>query len=392
MTRKEFIKICGLLGISLPFQSVLASCTNDNSVPPTDFSGPVVIIGAGAAGMSSAYLLAQKGIDFKILEAAPTYGGRIKHNTTFADFPIPLGAEWLHVDTSIFSEIVNDSSVNITTSTQGYQKDDVVGYYDGTYTTYTLSRLFGNFEDKKFINSSWLDFFETYIVPHIQSHFTFNSQITRINYEGGQVMVTDNNNQIYQASKVIVTVPLKILQENTITFTPPLPSSKQDIIQDAPVWGGIKVFLEFKENFYPTYLTFPDSETKTGQRLYYDAAYAQSSSKNILGLFAVGRQATPYQNLSGTAQLDYILNELDLIFNGKASQNYVKHIVQNWNDEPYIKAAYLADNAPLKTSRTLSSSVQNKLYFAGDAYTQENDWGAVHNAIQSAIDAVTEMV
>ncbi|KXX66638.1 amine oxidase [Flammeovirga sp. SJP92] len=316
----------------------------------------------------------------------------MKHNTTFADFPIPLGAEWLHVDTSIFSEIVNDSSVNITTSTQGYQKDDVVGYYDGTYTTYTLSRLFGNFEDKKFINSSWLDFFETYIVPHIQSHFTFNSQITRINYEGGQVMVTDNNNQIYQASKVIVTVPLKILQENTITFTPPLPSSKQDIIQDAPVWGGIKVFLEFKENFYPTYLTFPDSETKTGQRLYYDAAYAQSSSKNILGLFAVGRQATPYQNLSGTAQLDYILNELDLIFNGKASQNYVKHIVQNWNDEPYIKAAYLADNAPLKTSRTLSSSVQNKLYFAGDAYTQENDWGAVHNAIQSAIDAVTEMV
>jgi len=393
MTRKEFIKICGILGISFPFISAISSCSkDDDGNAASDFNGSVLIIGAGAAGMSSAYLLAQQGIDFQVLEASSNYGGRIKHNTSFADFPIPLGAEWLHVGTSELTNIVNDSSINITTQTQGYQGSDTVGYYDGSYSVSTIANEFGNFQDKKFVNSSWLDFFETYIVPSIQSKFQFNKQITIINYAGDKVVVTDSNGQSYEADKVIITAPLKILQNNVIDFTPSLPTSKLQAIQNAPVWGGIKVFIEFTQNFYPTYLAFPDSETQTGQRLYYDASYAQNTSKHILGLFAVGTQAEQYQNLSGTAQRDFILNELDNIFNGVATQNYVNHIVQNWNDESHIEAAYLADVASSSISTVLSSSVENKLYFAGDAYTQEDDWGGVHNAAQSARDVVSEIV
>jgi heterodisulfide reductase subunit A-like polyferredoxin len=99
MTRKEFMKISGLLGISIPLPSMLASCDKEN-IEPNDFSGSVLIIGAGAAGMASGYLLEQKGIDFQILEASNTYGGRMKRATSFVDFPIPLGAEWLHVEES----------------------------------------------------------------------------------------------------------------------------------------------------------------------------------------------------------------------------------------------------------------------------------------------------
>ncbi|MBD0403716.1 NAD(P)/FAD-dependent oxidoreductase [Flammeovirga sp. EKP202] len=392
MTRKEFIKVCGILGVSLPFQTVIASCNNDNTVTPSGFSDSVLIIGAGVAGMSTGYLLAQNGIDFKIIEASATYGGRVKHNTTFADFPIPLGAEWLHVDRSDLDAIVNDTSIQIVTQTQGYNGSDVIGYYDGTYSLSPLAKEFGNFEDQKFINSSWLDFFETYIVPSIQSNFIFNTPITSINYEGDKVVVNNNNGASYEADKVVVTVPLKILQMDTITFTPALSDSKQKAIQDATVWGGIKVFIEFTEKFYPVYLTFPDTETNEGQRLYYDASYAQNSSRNIIGLFAVGEQAKQYQSLSEEVLRDFILNELDTIFEGKASSNYINHIVQNWDDEPYISAAYLADNTSSRISRILSASVQDKIYFAGDAYTQENDWGAVHNAARSARDVVEEIV
>ena len=89
MTRKEFFKISGLLGVSLPLQSSLFACAGDEP-SPSDFSGDVLIIGAGPAGMASGYLLAQKGINFQILEAGPTYGGRIKHTRSFVDFPISL--------------------------------------------------------------------------------------------------------------------------------------------------------------------------------------------------------------------------------------------------------------------------------------------------------------
>ena len=48
------------------------------------FKGKVIIIGAGAGGLSAGYLLAQQGTDFEILEASENYGGRIKINQEFA--------------------------------------------------------------------------------------------------------------------------------------------------------------------------------------------------------------------------------------------------------------------------------------------------------------------
>ncbi|WP_299364273.1 NAD(P)-binding protein, partial [Winogradskyella sp.] len=108
MTRKEFIKVCGLLGISLPLQSVMSSCSSSNTNSSNNNSPEsVIIIGAGPAGMAAGYLLAQQGINFQIIEANPTFGGRIKHNTLFSDFPISMGGEWIHVSSSILPEIVN---------------------------------------------------------------------------------------------------------------------------------------------------------------------------------------------------------------------------------------------------------------------------------------------
>ncbi|MEQ9164897.1 MAG: FAD-dependent oxidoreductase [Fulvivirga sp.] len=392
MNRKEFIKMCGLLGLSIPFQTVLSSCSKDDNEPVNN-NDSIIIIGAGVAGMTAAYLLAQKGINFQIIEASSTYGGRIKRTTSFVDFPIPLGAEWLHTSATELSTIVNNSSIQINTQLQGYQSQDQVGYFEnGSLTLSPIFTEFGSdFEDKKFINSSWLDFFEEYIVPSISSKMIFNKQITSINYSGSKVILTDNAGQNYESDKVIVTVPLKILQEGVISFTPTLPTSHTSSIQNAPIWGGIKVFIEFSSKFYPSYLTFPDSETNTGQRVYYDASHGQNSSANVLGLVALGTQAEQYQNLSGNALKIYILDELDAVFGGLATTNYIKHIVQDWSNEPFIKAAYLADIADSEISENLSISVANKLFFAGDAYTKEDDWGGVHNASRSARDVINEI-
>ena len=92
MTRKEFIKICGLLGIIVPFHTSCVTSSLINHIS-SKFEGKVIIIGAGAGGLSAGYLLDQLGIDFEILEASSDFGGRMKINTDFAEFPIPLGAE-----------------------------------------------------------------------------------------------------------------------------------------------------------------------------------------------------------------------------------------------------------------------------------------------------------
>lgn len=233
---------------------------------------------------------------------------------------------------------VNDPSIEVTTQLTPYGSSDIAGYYDGT--------------------------------------LTFDTQVTTIDYTGDQIRLVDANNVTYEADRVIFTAPLKVLQRGDVTFVPELPAGRVEVIEDANVWSGLKVFLEFTEAFYPTILQTSDSETADGQRLYYDAAYGQETDANILGLFAVGEQAETYQALSDDELLDRILAELDEVFDGAATPTYVRHLVQNWNDEPFVGAAYLADVAPSSTSRRLSGSIDGRVFFAGDAYTSFNDWAA----------------
>ena len=152
------------------------------------------------------------------------------------------------------------------------------------------------------------------------------------------------------------------------------------------------MFLEFSETFYPTFTEFMTKPESSGQVAYYDAAYGQKSQKHILGLFAVGEPAKVYTSLTGDSLKEYILNELDTIFANQASPKYVKHLVQNWSQEPFIAGAYISDYEDWKRVRTLSESVADKLYFAGEAYTSGEDWGGVHAAAQAAREAVEEVL
>lgn len=363
MNRTEFIKLCGLFGISIPLQGMLMSF-NENSSTNQPFSGKVIIIGAGAGGLSAAYFLNQKGTEFEILEASSGYGGRMRINTDFADFPIPLGSEWLETKTNIFEDFVNDDSVEV----------DVDTVQDTT--------------DRKFVNYSWYNFFEEYIVPSIASKISFNTVVQSIDYSDDQVLVNTQSGQ-YSADKVILSVPLKILQDGDITFTPGLPQTKLDAINNTVIWGGFKAFVEFSSDFYGSGLVVSDNTN--GQKIYYNASFGQNTSKNIIGLFVVGTPVQEYMDASDEQIISSILNELDEKFENQASPTYIKHITQNWNNEPYIKAGYMSDYADWRTVRTLGTSVDSKLYFSGGAFTDGEDWVSVHTTAQSAKSAIEEI-
>ncbi|CAL2101518.1 flavin monoamine oxidase family protein [Tenacibaculum sp. 190130A14a] len=381
MTRKEFIKFCSLLGISLPFQNAMAVSNYVN--PQSKFKGKVLIIGAGAAGLTAAYRLSQLGINYQILEASSNFGGRMKTTNDFVDFPIPLGAEWLHVKRKIFDEIINNPTKEIKIETTHYNAlDDAL--YDGE-ETFMNEMGFGI--DQKFIGSSWLDFYKQYILPSIQDKIMYEQIAKSIDYTSDKITIKTQNDN-FKADKVIVTIPVKMLQNNAITFTPQLPEDKREAIKDVTVWDGLKAFIEFSEKFYPTATEFNVS----GQKMYYDASYGQNSERNVLGFFVVGDASLPYLQLSDSELIKYILKELDELFDGKASQSYIKKISQNWSKEPFIKGAYVYDEESWRTVRTLGESVSNKIFFAGTAYTEGDDWGGVHSAAHSAIRSVNEIL
>jgi monoamine oxidase len=187
----------------------------------------------------------------------------------------------------------------------------------------------------------------------------------------------------------VMSVPLKILKDGDISFTPGLPQSKLNAINNLVVWDGFKAFFEFNSNFYgDSEYVFQINPASNGQKIYYNASLGQNTTKNILGLFVVGQPAQEFLSRSGNDLKNFILSELDSIYNNQATPGYIKHITQNWNSEPFIKGGYLTDYADWKTVRELGKTIANKLYFAASEFTDGEDWVSVHTAAQSAKRAI----
>lgn len=398
MTRKEFIRNSIAMGIGLPFLSSLITSCNKTSITfpkfETDFTGKVLIIGAGAAGMAAGYLLQRYGVDFEIIEASGIYGGRVKRVSGFVDFPIDTGAEWIHTSPKVLAEIINDPTVDGSIDFVNYNPQSFSVYKNGNLSQANFASNYYN--EYKFKNTTWYGFFESYIYPHIASKIVYNQPVAKIDSSADQVELTTVDSTVFLADKVIVTVPIKILQQQSIQFTPALSTEKSTAIDNISVGDAIKAFIVFKEKFYPDILGFGGliKGLTSDNKFFYDAAFRKNSAHNVMGLFTINEPASKYtSHATETDIINAIIAELDDIFDGQASKHYVKHVIQNWSAEPFIQGAYSYNFNGNQEDivNAIKLPIGNKVFFAGEALTVENQ-ATVHGACESGYSAVEQVL
>ena len=235
--------------------------------------------------------------------------------------------------------------------------------------------------ERKFKSTTWHQFFSDFIVPHFGSKLHLSSPVASIDYSGSKVVATTNSGQTYAGDKVIVTVPINVLQAELINFRPALPNDKMNAVNGVDMPDGIKVFIKFKERFYPDILSWEGlAGFNSDGRLYYDAAFKKDSQHNIMGLFNVGGIASQLTNLTDQEIVDQVLSDLDKVYEGKATLNYESHVIQNWSADPYTLGAYsFHGNNYDSVIDSISAPVDSKVYFAGEALNK-NEWSTVHGA------------
>lgn len=396
MNRQEFIEKSLLMGAGLPFLSTLPwQAGKAPAWAPIEhqFKGKVLIIGAGAAGLAAGYMLKAQGVDFQILEASSVYGGRIKKNAHFADFPLDLGAEWLHVHPRILSQLSAQSG-EPSLATMEYRPQSIQTWQAGKLKSHHYLRYF--YREWKFKAATWFDFFEQSILPEISDHILLNQPVVAVQYGGSQVSVKTHDQSLYHADKLLITASIKCLQAKQIDFQPPLPAAKREAISKVFMGAGIKVFLEFDQRFYPDILAFgPIFEAFSAEEKFvYNAAYGKNSQRHILGLFAINQAAQAYLKHPTEAELiAQLLAELDAIFEGAASRHYQKHIIQDWSREEYIQGAYSYAFAGVQKDivKRIAAPLAKQLYFAGEALSLKHQ-SMVQGACLSAYDSIAQML
>jgi lysine-specific histone demethylase 1B len=443
MNRRKFLKQTTLLsigGLILP-SALLSSCRTNSLFEDTSFHGKVLIIGAGAAGLYAGYILKSKGIDFQILEAAPNYGGRLGKLTGFANFPLDIGAQWMHGKNSIVGDLVKKSDTQITLDDSNekywfnnelvsslprdineiFEEEENVP--DVSFEEFAVQKGFGNEykniveaiagdsgadasnisaywkimeeenwsagdEDFKF-EETFFDLIEKQIAIHVQDHIQLNTVIKQIDYSGPTINVTDSNNNAYTADKVIITVPITILKSEDIEFVPALPTEKTTAFSKIGMDAGMKVFLKFSSKFF-------DENILGGSicAAYSDDSIGKLQDDYVLLAFIMGQQAEYLTSLgSDSAIRDALLQELDTMYNGQASASFVASHVQNWTTNPFVRGAYSYSTVGMGDARKVASeSVEKKLYFAGEAMNTNGHHQTVHGAIETGYREVVNLI
>lgn len=354
----------------------------------------VLIVGAGASGITAGHLLQKRGVEFEILEAASVHGGRVRKIDDFADFPIDLGAEWVHkwigAKPAVFAALLAGADPNFRTFPDKPRTVSV--WKNGKLRRRNWLRFLPTPTDLKFADSTWFDAIDSLATPTLLDRVHLNSPVTSIEYRSDTVLTTTDSGAVYEAHKVLVTVPIAMLQRDAIQFDPPLPADKTAEIQTEEVPGGLKVFIEFSDRFYPDVLQVGGalSTNPLNECVYYDAAFGKQSTRHVLGLFTQGAKAERYTEHKTDDELfAYVRAELDDIFEGQASELYVKHVVQDWTREPYIQGSYSQRKA---SAKKLAEPVADRVYFAGEAMNPNGKTIAVHGACESAYTAVDAML
>lgn len=417
------------------------------------YDGNVIIIGAGAAGLYAAQLLQEQRISVSILEATDRFGGRIRVKKEFFDFPLEEGADWIIGDNNPWFERVNSSGIETVDFPdnplyeidgiakvadmlsgdndfqQAMQFIDDIAQYNGPDLTvknavvsanipsrvqYIVNAIVANrrgasfdaisikgisdglnlVDDgigKKFaVNQSLVNILSG-VFSDVLPLISFSTPVTQIDYSDlNTIKLTDANGDTHEATRVIITCPLAVLKSGDIVFNPPLPVSTTSAMNRIGMAQGYKVALNFFVNFWGQEVSSIFTAGTAPE--YYAAGIGRNKQNSLLTALIMGENATSLDGLTDEEITLKLLGELDAIYSGEASQQFSESYVTNWGSMPYIQGV---TSYPVVSgtgaAKQLSQSVNDQLFFAGEATALKGNYGTIQGALESA-ERVVEQV
>uniref|UniRef100_A0A670IEK9 Flavin-containing amine oxidase domain-containing protein 1 n=1 Tax=Podarcis muralis TaxID=64176 RepID=A0A670IEK9_PODMU len=199
--------------------------------------------------------------------------------------------------------------------------------------------------------------------------------VRSIDYTGEEVQVTATDGTLWKAQKVLVAVPLTILQKGAILFNPALSERKMKAINSLGAGVIEKIALQFPYRFWDSKIQgadyfghVPPSSSKRGLfSVFYDMDPQRKCS--VLMSVVTGDAVATMKNLDDKQVLQQCMIVLRELFKEQEVPDPVKYFVTRWNKDPWIQMAYsfVKTGGSGEAYDILAEDIQGKIFFAGEA-------------------------
>ncbi len=402
----------------------------------------MIVIGAGAAGLTAARRLADAGLEVAILEARQRIGGRI-HTIHDPDCPVPveLGAEFVHGNPSEIlgtglpvyeldgeryayeqgrvhqdndfwedvdrvmsgmERVRNDQSFAAYAArspepaeAKRWATQYVEGFNAADANRISVLSLVQAARAEESIDGDRLfrvtrgydSLIEHLRPPNIEIHT--GVAVRRVDWSRGRVVIEEDTGQ-FHARACIVTVPLGVLQAGSIQFSPAVPLPKGLIMGEV-----IRIGLVFDEPFWEERL--PDAFflfTDRGQFPTFWTTHPKPSP--LLVGWAAGARARPLSGLAAEQVCHEALESLTGLLSESADslrRRLRTFYTYDWQNDPYSLGAYsYAEVGGAEAARKFAEPHEDTLFFAGEATETTGHSATVHGAIKTGQRAAEQVL
>lgn len=416
----------------------------------------ILIIGAGASGLMAAWEFAQAGKKTAVIEARNRIGGRIHTITDNRfDMPVELGAEFIHgkleqtlsllkKSGTAYNKVKGDlyknengklekqedfiedykdlnkkfrelkQDLSIADFLNNYLQEDkfeelrftlrnyIEGYYSADInkaSTFALMDELNNSDDEQYRPEGGYGHLMQYFESKLKEKavpFFLSSPVTKIIWrEGNTEVITDKGS--YLSTKILITVPMGVLQQEKIVFSPGLPG-KVEAATKLGYGPVVKTILQFETPFWK------ELEHKEFKELSFIFSkesiptwWTQYPIKSaIITGWSGGPHALELKGLTKEEILNKAIDSLSHLFSIDVIQLHQQlkgwHI-EDWLNDPYSLGAYSYDVVDgIKYKNILKTPAEDTIYFAGEGLIDGPEIGTVEAALVSGRDTARSII
>lgn len=344
----------------------------------------ILILGAGLAGLTTAYLLEKKRIPYRIIEARDRIGGRVFTVKDSKGGTVEMGATWFGSKHQNLINLIEELQIPYE---EQYTGDSMLYEFENPDRQVQLFQLPEDAEKSYRFSNGSIHVIEE-LVERIDSTKLFlNEPIESLDFKKGQVKAVSSKNA-YEFKAVIQTLPPNLFV-NAIGVSPTLPNDLINVANYTHTWMGesIKAALIYERSFWREQsIGSLFSQFGPFQEIH-DHITQSGKSNSLKGFIDVAMHERSDEERKFRA-----IEQLSNYF-GEEGGNPLEYLELDWQNEPFTFHPYPNSVAPHQYN---GDPILRKSYFDGRLYfggteTSASFPGYMEGAVARAIELASLM-